>query len=165
MTFTQEYLLLVFFLCSGVIQVASAYGGLKGLLFFKSRIVCAVLGIGLIASSLVWFFYTGGRNMPDTDGGIAGASQFGPVWIGRIPGPAVYLPDNLLYQLPQRRGGYDHENVTDTTDGLPSLRETTFVQALMNNLSALWALYRRLTPEIFLWAERRGRRSLPSWTG
>ena len=144
MTFTQEYLLLVFFLCSGVIQVASAYGGLKGLLFFKSRIVCAVLGIGLIAGSLVWFFYTGGRNMPDTDGGIAGASQFGLFGLG---GFLALLFTFLTTSFTNYRSGagYEHENVTDTTDGLPSLRETTFVQALMNNLSALWALYRRLT--------------------
>ncbi len=144
MTFTQEYLLLVFFLCSGVIQVASAYGGLKGLLFFKSRIVCAVLGTGLIAGSLVWFFYTGGRNMSDTDGGIAGASQFGLFGLG---GFLALLFTFLTTSFTNHHigAGYDHENVSDTADGLPSLRETTFVQALMNNLGALWKLYRRLT--------------------
>jgi multisubunit Na+/H+ antiporter MnhG subunit len=143
-TFTQEYLLLVFFLCSGVIQVASAYGGLNGLLFFKSRTLCAVLGIGLIAGSLVWFFYEGGRNIPDTNGGIAGASQFGLFALG---GFLALLFTVLTTSLTNHRigAGYDHENVTDTADGLPSLRETTFVQALMNNLSALWKLYRRLT--------------------
>ena len=33
----------------------------------------------------------------------------------------------------------------DTTDGLSSLRETTFVQAIANNLGFLWKLYCKLT--------------------
>ena len=87
---------------------------------------------------------TGGRNIPDTNGGIAGASQFGLFALG---GFLALLFTVLTTSLTNHRigAGYDHENVTDTTDGLPSLRETTFVQALFNNLSALWKLCRRLT--------------------
>ena len=134
----QEYLLLVFLLCTGVVQVAAAYSGLKGLLFFSSRRLSSVLGMGLILGSLVWFFFEGGRNIPDTNGGIAGASQFGLFVLG---GFLALLFTVVTTSITNHGNGAS----TDTADGLPSLRDTTFIQALMNNLGALWKLYRRRT--------------------
>ena len=138
MTLGQEYLLLVFLVCCGVVQVAAAYGGLKGLLFFVNRRFSVVFGMAMILGSLGWFFWDGGRNIPDTDGGIAGASQFVLFVLG---GFLALLFTFLVTSLTNfSRGVFG-----DTTEGLPSLRETTFVQALLNNLGVLWKLYRRLT--------------------
>ena len=128
----------MFLLCTGVVQVAASYGGLKGLLLCNSRAACAVLGTGLILGSLVWFFFEGGRNIPDTNGGIAGASQFGLFVLG---GFLALLFTFVTTSLTNRRnGGSSH-----TADGLPSLSETTYLQALSSNLGALWKYYRRRT--------------------
>ena len=134
----------MFLLCTGVVQVAAAYGGLNGLLFFRSRRLCAALGMGLILGSLAWFFFEGGRNIPDTNGGIAGASQFGLFVLG---GFLALLFTFLLTSIANYRNGHGHvdEDAVDTSEGLPSLRETTFIQALLNNLRALWKLFRRST--------------------
>ena len=138
MTFTQEYLLLVFLVCCGVVQVAAAYSGLRGLLFFGDRRFSVVLGIVMILGSLAWFFWDGGRNFPDTGRGIAGASQFALFVLG---GFLALLVTFLVTSLTNfSRGAF-----VDTIEGLPSLRETTFFQALLNNLGVLWKLYRRVT--------------------
>lgn len=138
MTLGQEYLLLVFLSCCGVVQVAAAFGGLRGLLLFGDRRFSVVMGMGLILGSLAWFFWDGGRNIPDTGGGIAGASQFGLFILG---GFLALLFTFLATSLTNFR----RRPSIDTTDGLLSLRETTFVQALSSNLSTLWKLYRKLT--------------------
>ena len=94
--------------------------------------------MGLILGSLAWFFFEGGRNIPDTNGGIAGASQFGLFVLG---GFLALLFTVVTTSITNHGNG----SSTDTADGLPSLRDTTFIQALMNNLGALWKLYRRRT--------------------
>lgn len=138
MTFGQEYLLLVLLVCIGVVQVAAAYGGLRGLLFFGDKRFSVVLGMAMILVSLVWFFWDGGRNFPDTGRGIAGASQFVLFVLGGFLALLFTFLVTFLTNFSRRVPG-------DTIDGLPSLRETTFVQALLNNLGMLWKLYRRLT--------------------
>ena len=145
MTFHQEYLLLVFLLCSGAVQAAAAYSGLRGLQFFSNRRLSAGLGMALVLGSLVWFFHSGGRNLPDTNGGIAGASQFGLFVLG---GFLALLFTFLVTSFANRRNGAAARReppAVDTRDGLPSLSETTFLQALCNNLRALWKLYRKQT--------------------
>ena len=132
----------MFLLCTGVVQVSAAYGGLKGLMFFRNRRICAALGTGLALGALVWFFFEGGRNIPDTNGGIAGASQFGLFVLG---GFMALLFTFLAASIANYRNGHSGEISVDTSDGLPSLRKTTFMQALFNNLGALWKLYRRRT--------------------
>ena len=138
MTLGQEYLLLVFLVCFGVVQVAAAYGGLRGLLFIGSRRFSAVGGMGIVFVSLTWFFWDGGRNLPDTGGGIAGASQFGLFVLGGFL--ALLVTFGVTSFTNFNRGA-----LGDTTEGLPSLRETTFVQALLNNLGMIWKWYCRLT--------------------
>jgi len=118
--------------------VAAAYGRLKGLLIFGDRRFSIVIGMAVILGSLTWFFWDGGRNLPDTNGGIAGASQFGLFVLGGFLALMVTFLVTSITNLSRRVSG-------DTIEGLSSLRETTFVQALLNNLGMLWKLYRRLT--------------------
>ena len=138
MSLGQEYLVLVFLVCCGVIQVAASYGGLKGLFLFGGRRLSAVAGIGLIVAPLTWFFWDGGRNLPDTDGGIAGASQFVLFVLGGFL--ALVLTFSITSIV-----NYTRSVPSDTIDGLPSLKETTYLQALSNNIGVLWKLYRKLT--------------------
>ena len=140
MTLEQEYLLLVFLSCCGVVQVAAAYGDLKGVLFFGNRLFSFILGVALMSGVMVWFFRSGGRNIPDTNGGIAGASQFFLFVLGAFLALLCTFLVTSLVNSNLRKGPY-----TDTEDGLTSLRGTTFFQALWNNLGILWKLYRKRT--------------------
>jgi hypothetical protein len=138
MTLGQEYLILVFLVCCGVLQVSASFGGLKGLLFIGNRRFSAALGIVMILGALMWFFWSGGRNLPDTGGGIAGASQFAYFVLGGFLALLFTFVVTSLTNFNRAPSG-------DTTDGLPSLKETTFGQALSHNLGIAWKLYRRLT--------------------
>ena len=138
MSLGQEYLLLVFLVCSGVVQVAAAYGRLRGLLYFGDRRFSVVFWMAMLLGSLVWFFWDGGRNFPDTEEGIAGAAQFALFVLGGFLALLVTFLVTSLTNFSRQVSG-------NTIDGLPSLRETTFVQALLNNLDLLWKLYRRST--------------------
>lgn len=138
MTFTLEYFLLVFLLCCGVVQVAAAYGNLRSLFLLRERRLSLTVGIALMAGALLWFFWDGGRNIPDTNGGIAGASQFTLFCLGAF---SALLVTFLVTSLTNYRQGLS----VDTKEGISSLRETTFLQAIMNNLGVAWKLYRKLT--------------------
>jgi hypothetical protein len=138
MTLEQEYLILVFLVCCGVVQVAASFGGLKGLLFIGNRRFATAFGMVVILGSLTWFFWNGGRNHPDTGGGIAGASQFAYFVLGGFLAMLVTFGITSLTNFSRTRSD-------DTTDGLISLKETTFGQALSHNLGIAWKLYRRLT--------------------
>ena len=122
-----------------MLQMAAAYGGLKGLLIFGNRGLSALLGAGTILVSLTWFFWDGGRNLPDTGGGIAGASQFFLFGLGAFLALLVTFLVTSLINFSKEK------TPEDTTEGLPSLRDTTFVQALSRNLAIAWKLYHRLT--------------------
>ena len=74
LTFTQEYLLLIFVSATGIIQLAASYGQIRGLLIVQNIYISAILGILLVIAPLLAFFWSGGRNIPDTNGGIPGLS-------------------------------------------------------------------------------------------
>ncbi len=139
MSLAQDYLLLVFLSCFGVVQVAGAFGDLKGLLFFRDRRIASLVGAGLILGSLAFFFRDGGRNLPDTNGGIAGTSQFVLFVLG---GFLALLFTFVATSFTNFRKG---SPTKDTVEGLSALRETTFLQALLCNLGILWRLWRRVT--------------------
>ena len=138
MNLGQEYLLLVFVGCCGVLQLAAAFGGLRGMLIAGDSRFSTVVGVTLVTGALVWFFWDGGRNLPDTGGGIAGASQF---YFFMLGGFLALLFTFLFTSLTNigRKGS------VETTEGLPSLKETTYLNALTRNLSTVWKLYHRLT--------------------
>ena len=138
MNLGQEYLLLVFVACCGVLQLAAAFGGLRGMLIAGDRRFSTVVGLALVAGALVWFFWEGGRNLPDTGGGIAGASQF---YLFMLGGFLALLITFLFTSLTN----ISRKAPVDTTEGLPSLKETTYLNALTRNLSVAWKLYHKLT--------------------
>ena len=138
MSLGQEYLLLVFVGCCGVLQLAAAFGGLKGMLIAGDRRFSTAVGVLLVGGALVWFFWEGGRNLPDTGGGIAGAAQFYLFSLGALLALLVTFLFTSLTNINRRAS-------VDTTEGLPALKETTYLHALTRNLSALWKLYHRLT--------------------
>ena len=138
MNLGQEYLLLVVVGCCGVLQLAAAFGGLRGMLIAGDRRFSTVVGVLLAGGALVWFFWEGGRNLPDTGGGIAGAAQF---YLFMLGGFLALLFTFLFTSLTN----ISKKTSVDTAEGLPALRETTYLHALTRNLSTLWKLYHRLT--------------------
>ena len=138
MNLGQEYLLLVVVGCCGVLQLAAAFGGLRGMLIAGDRRFSTLVGVLLAGGALVWFFWEGGRNLPDTGGGIAGAAQFYLFMLGGFLALLVTFLFTSLTNISKKTS-------VDTAEGLPALRETTYLHALTRNLSTLWKLYHRLT--------------------
>ncbi len=152
MNLGQEYLLLTFVGCCGVLQLAAAFSGLKGMLIAGDRRFSIVVGALLVAGALIWFFWEGGRNLPDTGGGIAGASQF---YFFMLGGFLALLTTFLFTSLTN----VSRKPSDDTPEGLPTLKETTYLYALarnlirdtsylhpvMRNVKAVWKLFHRLT--------------------
>ena len=138
MNLGQEYLLLVIVGCCGVLQLAAAFGGLRGMLIAGDKRFSTVIGVLLVGGALVWFFWEGGRNLPDTGGGIAGAAQFYLFMLGAFLALLFTFLFTSLTNISKKTS-------VDTADGLPALRETTYLHALTRNLSTVWKLYHRLT--------------------
>ena len=138
MNLGQEYLLLVIVGCCGVLQLAAAFSGLRGMLIAGDRRFSTVIGVLLVGGALVWFFWEGGRNLPDTGGGIAGAAQFYLFMLGIFLSLLVTFLFTSLTNI-------NRKTSVDTAEGLPALRETTYLHALTRNLSTIWKLYHRLT--------------------
>lgn len=133
----REYLFFVFLAALGVLQVAAAYGGVTGLLLLRSRRAVGLLGLSLALASFVWFFARGNRNLPDTNGGIAGAQQFGYFVVGCAAAVTVtYLLSSLLNASRSRPPVHPAE-------GLEALAGSTVLQALGRNLA--WGRKRWLT--------------------
>ena len=138
MNLGQEYLLLVVVGCCGVLQLAAAFGGLRGMLIAGDKRFSTVVGVLLVGGALVWFFWEGGRNLPYTGGGIAGAAQFYLFMLGAFLALLFTFLFTSLTNISKKTS-------VDTADGLPALRETTYLNALTRNLSTVWKLYHRLT--------------------
>ena len=74
--FTLEYAVFVFLGAVGALQIVSGRNQLYRLLLVKgSPRGSTVLGLVLIAASIVWFFASADRNIPDTAGGLDGNAQ------------------------------------------------------------------------------------------
>lgn len=133
LTFTQEYLLLIFVSATGIIQLAASYGQIRGLLIIQNIYISAILGILLVIAPLLAFFWSGGRNIPDTNGGIPGALQFVLFLSG------ISLAISFTYAVTSISQSHRFSAPTvDTTKGLESLRATTFTKAIFKNICTLW---------------------------
>ena len=108
------------------------------MLIAGDRRFSTVVGVLLVGGALAWFFWEGGRNLPDTGGGIAGAAQFYLFMLGGFLALLVTFLFTSLTNISKKTS-------VDTADGLPALRETTYLHALTRNLSTIWKLYHRLT--------------------
>lgn len=64
----SQYLLFVFLASLGVVQIAAARNGLKGLMLLPGRRASLVLGWTLVVASFVWFFTVEDRDVPGLEG-------------------------------------------------------------------------------------------------
>lgn len=135
MTIGQEYLIFVTLVCIGAIQLASVFGSLKMLLFFESYTISKILGWTTIIIAAIWFFRSGGRNLPDTAGGLSGGSQFGLFALG------TFLAITVIFLVTSVKNINHDQGAKYTCQGLSGLSHRTFLQILCTNLRILWKSY------------------------
>ncbi len=125
-----DYLLLVFTISLGVLQLVSAWGRLEGLSFFSRRYLGYIFAAVVIGAGYCWFFFRGiERNIPDYEGGLAG----GQLLYYTIAGIAIaFLLTILVSSALKARWGRSHPE--DSGEGLEALRRMTYLQAIRRGL-------------------------------
>ncbi len=135
-----EYAILIFVAATGVIQIAAANAGLRGILFVGSRWGAAVIGAAIMLAGFSWFFILVNRN----DRGLEGLEQtliFVPSAIAAIV--ATVLATSVIHRLRLRRdrrtgdaeAGEDGSvsQQDSAAQGLERLRRKTYVDALLEH--------------------------------
>ena len=127
-TFATDYFLLVFVASLGVIQLAASFGGLNGLLIFKSPLVARSLGVALAVAAFIFFFTTDERNLNDYEGGLDANTQALFFFLGVLAGGWVTFIGSSLVNM--RMKGKD----PSPDGGFDALQETNYVRALARSL-------------------------------
>lgn len=136
--FIADYALWVFLSALGVLQFVAARSALTGLLFLRRwPRPSAYLGLMLAAASLVWFFVSEFRNLPDTQTGLNGNTQ--ALWFVLSTSAAVavtFLASSALNHRWGAANGWDPAE-RSAPSGLGWLEHTTFARALLCRISAM----------------------------
>ena len=133
--FAWDYVKLAFLGGLGVIQIASAYSGFRGLFFFPTRTLAAVAGVAMTVTAFLWFFMTGPRNLPDTTFGLDGNEQARFFAIGG----AAAVVFSLLFSSVRNATLGTAEDAE--RPGFEALKHTTFVRAFAAAVRKSWKLY------------------------
>ena len=126
-TTALDYFLLVTLGCLGTIQIAAASARLKGLSFFRKRLVGYIFGALVAIGAFGWFFAVGNRNTPSA---IEGAQQVGMFLAGAI---AAYIITSAVSSLikyrlyPEATASHCGEQ---NNSGIEMLKETTILGAI-----------------------------------
>jgi hypothetical protein len=127
-----DYLFLVVLASAGVLQLAAAYGGLRGLLLHRNPTLSVLLGLLMIAAGFIWFFAPGPRHIPDTHGGLDGNQQAGIFAIGAASAILLTLILSSLTNHKRLRFGPTNR------DGLDSLRDATYLRLVAQGIRRTW---------------------------
>lgn len=127
LSLTLDYFIFVLALCAGVIQLASALSGLKGLLVFRNRPVSYLIGISLPSIAFAWFIRVGNATTPGDIGGVEGSEQFLMFWAGA--GVATILTA-VIASLTQ----IGRQEPRVGAPGMEGLRESTLLQLIKARL-------------------------------
>ena len=132
-----EYAAFVFAAAIGTLQVAAAYSGLQGALFFGSRRVAAVFGLIILALSFIAFFGSVDRNTR----GLEGAEQtflFLPSAVAAVVFTLVSA--SLLYRLRHKGllplSGTPSRSPRNRQRGLDALRSMSYLDAVLEEEKA-----------------------------
>ena len=127
-TFATDYFLSVFVSTIGVIQLSASFGGLRGLLVFKSPIVARPFGIALAVAPIVLFFATEERNLNDFNGGLDANTQALFFFLGVLAGGAVTFIGSSLINMRMNDAN------ASPGSGFDALRGTNYLRALASSL-------------------------------
>lgn len=120
-----EYFLLTFIANLGILQLAAAYAGIKGLTFFDRPLFCYLLGVALIVGGYAQFFLVWG-NSPRTI--VEGSPQFGCLIGGCAAAIAVTI---LISSLVRLRMAHSE----DQGIGLEALKGTTYLRLIFKRMA------------------------------
>ena len=126
-TFATDYFLSVFVSTIGVIQLSASFGGLRGLLVFKSPIVARPFGIALAVAPIILFFATEERNLNDFNGGLDANTQALFFFLGVLAGGAVTFIGSSLINIRM-------DDDASPGSGFDALRDTNYLRALARSL-------------------------------
>ena len=127
LSLAADYFILVFCLCVGVIQIASAYSRLFGLLFIPDPRAGYLIGLAVATGAFTWFVQIGDVGIPGDLGGVEGSQQFG-LFLGGAAAATLFT--GVLASLTQlRRRGDPSPDL-----GMESLREATLLQIIAARL-------------------------------
>ena len=115
-----DYFFLTFMANLGILQLATAYAGIKGLTFFNRPLFCYLLAAALIAGGFLQFFLIGGYT-PRTI--IEGPTQFGCLIGGCAAAIVVTILISSLVRL--RMAHSEGQGI-----GLEALKRTTYLRLI-----------------------------------
>jgi hypothetical protein len=123
-----DYLLFVFMVSLGVLQLVAAWGRLEGLSFFRRRYLGYILAAVMVGFGY-WLFFRVDRNIPDTEGGLSGPWLFSYL----VAALAISILLTLIISsLVKARWG--RSNPERGNAGLEALKTMTYFQALKRGL-------------------------------
>ncbi len=121
-SFALNYLLLVFGGAVGVVQIAAAHAGLKGLRFFQSRGLGYFFGFLILTATYIWFFSTADLRSPHPE--VEGAQQFGLFLLG------AFCAITFSFLVSSLNSSRQVKAEGQMPEGLESLRELTLLQII-----------------------------------
>lgn len=122
-TFGADYLLLVFMLSLGVLQLVASYRRLRGLSFFRISFLGYAFATLVIIGGY-FLFFSEPRNIPDYDGGLGGSQLFIYTIVGIAAAGIVTLIVSSVINAWWRDQHPGDER------GLDVLRKMTYLQAI-----------------------------------
>jgi hypothetical protein len=120
-----DYFLLTFMGNLGILQLAAAYAGIKGLTLFDRPLYCYLLAVALIAGGFAQFFLLGGHT-PRTI--IEGTAQFGCLVGGAAAAIATTILISSVVRL--RMAHSEGQGI-----GLEALKGTTYLRLILKRMA------------------------------
>lgn len=137
--FLIDYLAFVFLASVGVLQFAASLSRLTALLIFRSIPAARVSGAALAVAAFIWFFVSDTRNVNDFEGGLDANVQALALFLTVLAAVLATLVVSSLVNI--RMDGAS----ASPSEGVDSLRRTTYFRALPQSVGAAWKHFWRLT--------------------
>ena len=126
-----DYLILTYISSIGVLQIAAVHAGLRGLWFFRHRLIQYLFGIVVVAGAFLWFFLSEERNYQHT---VEGTQQLGLFLFAIITG---YVTTALASSLLHLRDGLRSSREVrgrQSQQGFQTLKTTTLLGGILSSL-------------------------------
>ena len=137
-----DYYIAVTVSAIGVLQLASSFVGLRGLIFINSPLLTRLIGLLLPLASVVWFFATGTRNISDHLGGLDSNQVALLFFLGNLTAWVITVTVTSIVNSGRL---IDPQQVA----GLSRLRSDTFYRALRHSVRRWTREWRTLMKSYF----------------
>jgi hypothetical protein len=124
-----EYFLLIFGASLGAIQIAAAYGGLRGLCLLRNRALSCLGGLSALSGTFWWFFVSVDLKAPPP--GVEGSQQLFLFLAGAIAALLATLVVSSAVNPRLRPPECEPDDDPPIVKGLEELRAGTFLQSVL----------------------------------